>query len=193
VRETVIAAVAADLRQLTHDPATAAAAVLLADTRRPVWIVGGRFSSVLADYLRVHLQVLRPRVQRVPGDPGGRHAAVLDLDRRAVVVAFDYRRYQHDTIELGRLAVAAGAALVVFTDHLLSPLAAVTEHVVVTTIDSGSPFGVLSPAMAAVETLLVMVIDRLGGASRRRLEQYDALSTEVDPAPWVDHSRGGRS
>jgi DNA-binding MurR/RpiR family transcriptional regulator len=190
VREAVIAAVGADLRRLTDDPAMAAAAVLLSDARRPVWIAGGRFSSVLADYLSVHLQLLRPRVQRVPGDPGGRHTAVLDLDRRTVVVAFDYRRYQHDTIEYGRLAVAAGASLVLFTDHLLSPLAALTDHVVVTTIDSGSPFGVLSPAMAAVETLLVTVIDRLGTAPRQRMERFDALSTEVDSAPPVDPRRG---
>jgi DNA-binding MurR/RpiR family transcriptional regulator len=190
VREAVIAAVGADLRRLTHDPAMAAA-VLLADARRPVWVAGGRFSSVLADYLHVHLQVLRPRVLRVPGDPGGRHTAVLDLDRRAVVVAFDYRRYQHDTIEFGRLAVTAGASLVLFTDHLLSPLAALTEHVVVTTIDSGSPFGVLSPAMAAVETLLVTVVDRLGSTSRLRMERYDKLSTEVDSAPPADPTGGG--
>jgi DNA-binding MurR/RpiR family transcriptional regulator len=100
-----------------------------------------------------------------------------------VVVAFDYRRYQHDTVEFGRRAVEAGAALVLFTDHLLSPLAALTEHVIVTTIDSGSPFGVLSPALAAVETLLVTVVDLLGGAPRTRMERYDALSSEVDSAP----------
>jgi DNA-binding MurR/RpiR family transcriptional regulator len=99
------------------------------------------------------------------------------------VVAFDYRRYQHDTIEFGRNASAGGASLILFTDHLLSPLAALTEHVMVTTIEAGSPFAVLSPAMAAVETLLVRVVDLLGDAPRHRLERYDALSTEVDSAP----------
>lgn len=183
VREAIVAAVAADLRRLTDDPAMRAAARLLADPRRGAWAVGGRFSSVLADYLALHLQVLRPRVHRVPGDPGGRHTALLDLDRRAVVVAFDYRRYQHDTVEFGRRAVDSGASLVLFTDHLLSPLAALTEDVIVTTIDSGSPFGVMSPALAAVETLLVTVVDLLGGAPRARMERYDALSSEVDSAP----------
>jgi DNA-binding MurR/RpiR family transcriptional regulator len=183
VREAVVAAVTGDLRRLADAPELDAVSALLADPRRSVWTVGGRFSAVLADYLGQHLQVLRPGVQRVPADPGGRHAALLDLGRRAVVVAFDYRRYQHDTVEFGRRAAEQGAALVVFTDHLRSPLAALSDHVVTTTVETGSPFVVMSPAMVAVETLLVTLVERLGGAPRERMERYDLLSTEVDSRP----------
>jgi hypothetical protein len=37
----------------------------------------------------------------------------------------------------------------------------------------------MSPALAAVETVLVSVVERLGGAPQARMERYDALSTEV--------------
>ena len=183
VREAIRASVAADLDRLADGPDTDAAAALLADPRRSVWAVGGRFSSVLAEYLALHLQVLRRAVHRVPGDPGGRHTTLLDVARRDVVVAFDYRRYQRDTIEFGVRAVAGGARLVLFTDHLLSPLAGDADAVLVTTIDTGSPFTVMSPALAAVETVLVSVVDRLGGAPTARMERYDALATEVISAP----------
>jgi DNA-binding MurR/RpiR family transcriptional regulator len=179
VREAIRTSVAADLDRLAGEPDPDAAAALLADARHAVWTVGGRFSSVLADYLALHLQVLRRSVHRVPGDPGGRHTALLDVARRDVVVAFDYRRYQNDTVEFGARAVAQGARLVLFTDHLMSPLAADADVVLATTIETGSPFAVMSPAMAAVETVLVSVVDRLGGAPRERMERYDALSTEV--------------
>src|SRR5919199_2808528 len=123
VREAIRTSVAADLGRLATEPDVEAATALLADARHAVWALGGRFSSVLAEYLVLHLQVLRRGVHRVPGDPGGRHTALLDVARRDVVVAFDYRRYQRDTVEFGRRAVAQGARLVLFTDHLLSPLA----------------------------------------------------------------------
>jgi DNA-binding MurR/RpiR family transcriptional regulator len=182
VREAIRTSVAADLDRLAGEPDTDAAAALLTDARHAVWAVGGRFSAVLAEYLVLHLQVLRKGVHRVPGDPGGRHTSLLDVARRDVVVAFDYRRYQRDTVEFGRRAAVQGARLVLFTDHLLSPLAGDADVVLVTTIDTGSPFSVMSPALAAVETVLVSVVDRLGGAPHARMERYDELSTEVLPA-----------
>jgi DNA-binding MurR/RpiR family transcriptional regulator len=189
VREAIRTSVAADLDRLAGEPDAGAAAALLADARHAVWALGGRFSVVLAEYLVLHLQVLRKGVHRVAGDPGGRHTALLDVARRDVVVAFDYRRYQRDTVEFGRRAVAQGARLVLFTDHLMSPLAGDADVVLVTTIDTGSPFSVLSPALAAVETVLVTVVDRLGGAPQSRMERYDALSTEVLPAPDTSTGR----
>jgi DNA-binding MurR/RpiR family transcriptional regulator len=193
IRRAIGAAVTADLDRLAAEPDVAAAARLLADPRREVWVAGGRFSRVLADYLALHLQVLRAGVHRVPGDLGERHTALLDVGRRAVVVAFDYRRYQHDTIAFGWAARERGAVLVLFTDHLLSPLAATARHVLATSIDTGSPFAVLSPALAAVELLLASVVDLLGGAPRARMERHDALSTEVAGAPARPAPTGRRA
>jgi len=192
VSEAIRSSVAEDLDRLTADPDVEAAAALICDERHAVWAVGGRFSGVLAEYLALHLQLLRPRVHRVPGDPGGRHGALLDVARRDVVVAFDYRRYQHDTVEFGALAVAQGARLVLFTDKFVSPLAGDAGVVVTSTTQTSSPFAVLSPALAAVELLLVSVVDRLGAAPRARMERYDAFSTEVsaDPSRDTGHDLG---
>jgi DNA-binding MurR/RpiR family transcriptional regulator len=181
VREAIRGAVAADLHRLASEPDMQAAAELLADARHAVWALGGRFSGVLAEYLALHLQVLRPRVHRVAGDPGSRHTALLDVARRDVVVVFDYRRHQRDTVEFGRRSAVQGARLILFTDHLLSPLAGDADVVLVSSIDSGTPFSVMSPALAAVETVLVSVVDRLGGAPQARVERYDDLFTEVLP------------
>ncbi|HET9653754.1 MAG TPA: MurR/RpiR family transcriptional regulator [Kineosporiaceae bacterium] len=149
---------------------------LLADQRRPVWTVGGRWSGVLADYLAMHLQLLRPLVRRVGQVPGGTAGALLDVDRRAVVVAFDYRRYQFDVIAFGGQAVDRGAELVLFTDHLVSPLAGRARAVLSTTVDAGSPFTVLSPGMALVDTLVARLVDVLGAAPRARMARYDELA-----------------
>jgi DNA-binding MurR/RpiR family transcriptional regulator len=181
VREAIRAGVAADLDRLAAGPDVEAATALLTDSRHTVWTVGGRASQYLADYLALHLQVIRPGVRRVAGDPGSRHVALLDIARRDVVVAFDYRRFQRDTVEFG-------ARLVLFTGQDLSPLAADAQAVLSTTTDTGSSYTMLAPAFAAVEALLIALVERTGGAPRERVERYDQLSTEVWPVPAQPHS-----
>ena len=178
VRAGIGAAVSAALSDLAPAELDAAVA-LLADARRPVWTVGGRWSGVLAQYLQLHLQLLRPGTHPVPPGPGGMAAALLDIDRRAVVVAFDYRRYQLDVVGFGRAAAVAGAAVVLFTDHLMSPLAAQARVVLTSAVEAGSPFTALTPGMAVVETLVARLVDELGGGPRARMSRYDQLSADV--------------
>lgn len=173
------AAVASSLEEL---PAAAleGAAQLLADLRRPVFVAGGRWSGLLAQFLLLHLQLLRPGVHLVGPDPGERASVLLDLNRRAVVVAFDYRRHQRDTVAFGRAAARLGADVVLFTDHLLSPLAADAQLVIITAIEvPGSPFTMLTPALGAVELLVATLIPALGPGPQERLARHDLLSAEV--------------
>jgi DNA-binding MurR/RpiR family transcriptional regulator len=153
-----------------------AAVRLLSDQRRPVWTVGGRFSGMLADYLAAHLQLLRPGVGTVPTALAARTATLLDVDRRSVVVAFDYRRYQPDTVDFGAAARRQHAAVILFTDHYLSPLAAHADVVLATSVEAATPFDVLTPAVALVEALIACLVDRLGDRPRGRMARYDALT-----------------
>lgn len=152
------------------------AVALLADTRRGVTLAGGRFSSTLAQYLAVHLRILRPRVQLLAAAGPDRVSPLLDVRRRDVFVAFDYRRYQHDTIRLAATAGEQGAALIAFTDPYLSPLAAQADVILTSSVVSPSPFDALTPAMALVETLIAALVDRLGDAPRARMARYDELT-----------------
>lgn len=161
----------------------AAVVALFADSRRPLWTVGGRFSRMLADFLAMHLTMLRPGVRRVPPSAGDRAMALLDMDRRSVVVAFDYRRYQRSTIEFATAACDCGATLVLFTDHLLSPLAARAAVVVQTTIEGPTPFDVFTPATAVVESLIAVVVDTMGDAPRERIARFDDIDATLVTDP----------
>jgi len=178
MRESLTDSVRRGLQQLDGSDVDAAVG-LLADQKRPLWTIGGRFSRMLADYLALHLQLLRPGVARVPSGPGERAVTLLDIDRRSVLVAFDYRRYQRSTIDFGVAAARRGATVVLFTDHYLSPLAADAAVVLPTTVDAPTPFDVLTPAVAVVEAMVAGVVDRLGAAPRDRLAAFDALDTDV--------------
>lgn len=152
------------------------AVTLLADGRRGVTLAGGRFSSMLAEYLAAHLRILRPRVQVLSAARPDRLSSMLDVGRRDVFVAFDYRRYQHDTIRLATTAKEQGATLIAFTDPYLSPLAARADVILTSSVASPSPFDALTPAMALVEALIAALVDRLGDAPRARMARYDELT-----------------
>jgi DNA-binding MurR/RpiR family transcriptional regulator len=158
------------------------AVLLLADHRRRVAVIGGRFSRMLAGYLAAHLELLRPAVSVVPDAPAGRAAALLDVDRRHVVVAFDYRRYSRDTVTFGAAAKRRHACVVLFTDHYHSPLAAHADVVLATEVAAPSPFDVLTPAVALVETLVACLVSRLGDAPRERIARYDELHARIGAA-----------
>ena len=148
---------------------------LLAEPRRSVTLIGGRFSSMLAEYLAAHLRILRPRVQMISAAGADRMSSVLDVGRRDVLVAFDYRRYQHDTVRLAATAKEQGATVIAFTDPYLSPLAAHADVILTSSVQSPSPFDALTPAVALVEAIIAALVDRLGDAPVARMARYDAL------------------
>jgi len=151
------------------------AVALLAEPRRSVTMLGGRFSSMLAEYLAAHLRILRPRVRFVPAAGADRATCVLDLGRRDVLVAFDYRRYQRDTVRLAVTAKKQGAMVIAFTDPYLSPLSAHADVILTSSVASPSPFDALTPAVALAEAVIAALVDRLGDAPRARMARYDAL------------------
>jgi DNA-binding MurR/RpiR family transcriptional regulator len=174
----LMAAVGESLR--TQDPAElGAAADLLADRTRPVLVTGGRFSWTLAAHLASFLRLLRPGVRHVPNEAGARTAALLDVDPASVVVAFDYRRYQRDTVAFGRAAAGQGASLVVCTDPYLSPLASSAAVLLTTTVTGPPPFVTLVPAFALVETLVLGVVERGGLESQERVAAFERLNADV--------------
>lgn len=168
-------------------PSELAAVVdLLADTRRRVLMTGGRFSQVLAYYLFAHLHQLRSRSRLLDGTPASRMDALIDVGRRDVLVVFDYRRYQRDTVELAYRAARQGATLVLFTDPWLSPIAEVARHILASSVEAPSPFDSLVPGMALVEAVVAGLVTKMGGSGRARMERLEELRTGFawgEPAP----------
>lgn len=160
------------------DADLAAATALLADGRNRIHLVGGRFSGVLADYLSAHLALLRSGARVLPAGAPERRAATLDLGRRDVLVAFDYRRYDPGVIDIVARAKQQGARVLLFTDTWLSPAADAADVVLPARVEAYSAFDSLAPAMALVETLVAALAERLGPAANRRMAEIESPETE---------------
>ena len=154
---------------------------LLSGPRRRVLATGGRFSSVVARSLVLHLEVLRPGVQFLSSED--RISAVVDLGPRDVVVAVDLRRYQTGTIRFAREAARRGAQVILLTDQWQSPVATEAKVVLTAALDAPSPFDSLVGAAVVVETLVAGVVDRLGDKPKRRMQAYDAVWGSADVPP----------
>jgi DNA-binding MurR/RpiR family transcriptional regulator len=170
---------------------------LLSEARRRVTLVGGRFSSTLAEYLGGHLQVLRPGVRVISAAGADRNNVLLDMSKRDVLVAFDYRRYQHDTVRIAGIAKQQGAAVIAFTDPYLSPIAAHADVILTSSLQSSSAFGAMTPSLALVEAVITAVVVRLGDAPRARMARYDQLHDGtvdgMDGMPWADWQKPARN
>ncbi|HSS62145.1 MAG TPA: MurR/RpiR family transcriptional regulator [Candidatus Limnocylindrales bacterium] len=161
--------------ELLSDRDVKEAVGLLADVRRRVMILGGRVSATLARYLAGQLHLLRPGIGLVDAERTAPAQQLIDMRKTDVLVVFDYRRYQPDTIESARVAAGRGCDVILFTDPWLSPASAFARQVLVTSVDTVGPFDSLVGAMAVVEALIAAVLRELGPRAEARMQNLERL------------------
>lgn len=153
----------------------AAAVALLADPRKRILCLGGRYSRILAAALQADLHHLRANTRLIGNDDPGLAGALLDIGRGDVLVVFDFRRYQADVVRAARFAAEQGAKVILVTDPWLSPAADCADHVLTVSVEGLSPLGSMVGGLALVETIVLGLLARFGDAPRARLERFDIL------------------
>jgi DNA-binding MurR/RpiR family transcriptional regulator len=148
---------------------------IIGDVRRRVMVLGGRVSAPLARYLAAQLHLLRPGIALVDSERSAPAQQLIDMRKGDVLVVFDYRRYQSDTIESARVAAAQGCNVILFTDPWLSPASGFARQVIVTSVDMVGPFDSLVSAMAVVEGVVAAVLGRLGPRAQSRMQSLERL------------------
>jgi DNA-binding MurR/RpiR family transcriptional regulator len=153
------------------------AADLLADRRKRVLCLGGRFSRHLAAILRWHLQQLRSAVEMLNEPEVELADRLADVGPRDVLVVYDLRRYQENVVFFAGEAHARGCKTILFTDKWQSPIAANADIVFPIPVESASPFDTMVPALALTEVLIATVTGRLADRVDGRLEEIERLRT----------------
>ncbi len=148
---------------------------LLADSRRTVLCCGGRASTFLASWLAVLLSQMRPNARHVEPSLERGSEALADLVQGDVLVVYDYRRYQDSVVQFAREAHALGAHVVLLTDEWRSPIASFADAVLVSLVQSASPFDTKVPAVAQTESIVAALVQRLPIEAKARLKRIEAL------------------
>jgi DNA-binding MurR/RpiR family transcriptional regulator len=166
----------------TLRPEFEAAAAALADRRRPVAVIGGRFTHSLAALLVRHLAIVRENVHEITGPTVAWSDRLIDVGRRTIVVAYDIRRYQSDVLRFLAAAVEQRATVILFTDSPAAPGCRHATHTLIAPVESNGAWDSLSALLALSEALMARTTDLLGAEAAERLARLEQLRARmIDP------------
>lgn len=147
-----------------------AVSALIADKRRRIHIVGGRFTDAIAAYLAAHLRIIRPDVRKLEQQPANRADQLLDIGPRDTVVVIDIRRYDADLERLASIARKRRATVVLITDTWISPVSRHARHVLPCAIDTGSTWDSSAALFAICEAIVAHVTEADWANAKSRIE-----------------------
>jgi len=148
---------------------------LLANTRFNVYLLGGRFTDAVAQYMATHLRILRPGVIHLDGPYEHWRDELLNFRKNDVLLIFDVRRYQENVIDFAGQASARGAKVVLITDQWLSPAMRFASHMLSVRIEAPSNWDSNVTTLALVELLLASVTVKLWPSAKKRIAQIEDL------------------
>ncbi|NVD39269.1 MurR/RpiR family transcriptional regulator [Ensifer sp. HO-A22] len=161
------------------------AVALVADRKRSVYLLGGRITRAVADYLFTHLQVIRPGVTEIASNASAWPHYVLDMRHGDVLILFDIRRYEQEMETLAKSALDRGVEIVLFTDRWSSPVAKSASKVFRSQIEVPSAWDSSVVILFLVEALIEAVQSSNWDATRDRMKTLEGLfdSTRIFRKP----------
>lgn len=172
VQSSMAMASEADIARLTD---------LLVDERRQIFLLGGDFTEPAARHLEFHLRKMRSRVRLFSQALPRRADELAEIRRRDVVILFDIRRYQSDTIRTAEIAKSRDAVVALFTDQWMSDVAQVADIVLRARVDVPSPWDSLIGLIALVEMLALSIDARQWPIARTRFETIESVRKRLIP------------
>ncbi len=152
-----------------------AAARLLANTDRTLFIVGGRITHALADYAFTHLQAVRPKVIHLTSSSATWPHYLLDMQAGDTLLMFDIRRYETNLLRLAELARERGVEVVLLTDQWSSPVAEIATQSFSCWVEIPSAWDSNVSTLMLLEALIAAAQEAAWPETKARYERLDAL------------------
>ncbi|WP_282059875.1 MurR/RpiR family transcriptional regulator [Roseobacter litoralis] len=151
------------------------ACALVADPARHLYIVGGRITHTMAEYLFLHMQVIRPNLTHVQSTSNTWPHYLLNAGKGDVFVIFDVRRYENNTLKLAELAHARGARIVLFTDQWRSPVHPLADITLSSRIVVPSAWDSAATTLLLVETMIAAVQGLHWDETKERMQELEDI------------------
>ena len=157
---------------------------------REIYVLGLRSSAPLAEFFGHYLRYIFPHVH-VIGD-GVAHVMedLVRMQAEDLLFAMSFPRYSSRTVEAVQYAKKRGARIVALTDTMISPIASLSDHVLI----AGSDMALFADSLVAPLSVINALIVALGLAKKDEVSDYlntlesvwDATETYFDrPAEEV--------
>lgn len=151
------------------------ACALCADTKHNLFIVGGRITHTLAEYLFLHMQVIRPKITHIQSTSNAWPHYLLDVKEGDVFIIFDMRRYENNTLKLAEMAHSKGARVILFTDQWRSPVHHLAEISFSCRIVVPSAWDSAVTPLLLLETMISSVQSLTWGDTKDRMEALEDM------------------
>lgn len=151
------------------------ACALVGDSSRHLYIVGGRVTHTMAEYLFLHMQVIRPHITHILSTSNAWPHYLLDVAPGDVFVIYDVRRYENNTLKLAEMAHAQGAKVILFTDQWRSPVHQIADITFSSRIVVPSAWDSAATTLLLTETMISAVQNLDWDKTRSRMEGLEDM------------------
>jgi len=140
-----------------------------------VYVVAAGGIHWIASYLNYVGKMAIPQM-RLPRTSGnGLVEGLIPVRKGDVILLMAYHPYARHGIEASEFALSRGARLIYLTDSRAAPLASQAEVLILQKTDSPQFFPSMIPVMAAVETLISVIVARSGDEAIRNIADYSEI------------------
>jgi DNA-binding MurR/RpiR family transcriptional regulator len=149
------------------------AAAKLIEKVKQVHIAGFRASYPIAFSFQYLYRLFRPSVQLINA-----HAGTLEMGLRAIskedaVVVISFAPYSSEALTVVREARKIGCKLLAITDSDVAPVALEANQSIIIAVESPSFFPSIVAGIAAIESLVELLVSRGGPAAVKQLEMAE--------------------
>jgi DNA-binding MurR/RpiR family transcriptional regulator len=160
-------------QELDLDAVSEAADVILQAPN--VYVVAAGGVHWLASYLNYVGKMAIPQM-RLPRTSGnGLVEGLIPVKKGDVILALAYHPYARHGIEASEFALSRGARLIYLTDSKAAPLASKAEILILQKTESPQFFPSMVAVMAAIETLISVIVARSGDGAIRSIADYSEI------------------
>ena len=153
---------------------------LLADTKRPLYLIGSATAEPLMAYFYLLLCYLRNNVVLLDGNsPTIAHRAGR-IDKKAVLFSLAFNRYPKLTGSIMEYFNSKGAEVIFLTDRHTSPILSHAKTKLVVHAEGAGMFKTRCSALAVMEALLFDVANLVGDQIPARYEDKTDLMRHLD-------------
>lgn len=147
----------------------------LACARGNIYLIGGRFTDPIAQYMAAHMTVIRPHVFHLSGQESAWRDRLLDMGKKDILIVFDIRRYQDSLLHLAETAKSRGVDIVLITDQWLSPIARFARHVIAGRTGVPSAWDSSAALFVLAESIIREMTIQLEQDSAARIKELEGL------------------
>jgi len=175
------------------------AARALSGARR-IYLVGQRSLFPAAFYVHYACSMFRDNLILLDGQGGTFSDGLRGVSDEDAMLVFSFEPYSRGTIDAAEYGAKNGATIVAITDSLVSPLAALTRHLLLVGTDTPPPFKSVVPAMTIAQVLVAQILAQGGldalsrvTESEHQLESFGVYWSEADRKPMADQASETRT